>query len=194
MTLRQSKRSITAKHTVHRHINARHCLANHLLMRIAAEAVDENSRKIQLRIIDTKAERRRRRRCSDGLCVDDEEDGSVQCLCYRGCRTDTAPPAVIESHDALDDGDVRARTFACKDLRQPCLRHKPCIQIMPGASARQTMVTEVDIVRSHLERLHRKTARAERGKKPRNERCLAAARLRCRYDNARDIPLHEFSP
>ena len=194
MTLRQSERSVTAKHTVHRHINARHCLANHLLMRLAAEAVEEYAREVQPCIIDTEAERRRRRRCSDGLCVDDEENGSVQRLGYRSCRTDAAPPAVIETHDALDDGDVSARTFACKDLRQPCLRHEPCIQIMPGTPARQAMITEVDIVRSHLERLYRKTARAERGKKPRNERRLAAARLRCRYDNARDIPLHEISP
>ena len=130
-------------------------------MRLAAEAVEEYARKTDRSVIDAKAECRCRRRRSNGFCIDDEKDGRVQRLCNRSRRADAAPPAVIESHDPLDDGDVRIHAFVRKDLRQTRLGHEPRVQIMSRTPARQLMIAEVDVVRPHLEGLHTKTTRAQ---------------------------------
>ena len=65
---------------------------------------------------------------------------------------------------------------------------------MPRAAARKLVIAEINVVRSYLERLHTKTTRTQSREKPCHKRRLAAARLRRCNDDARNIPLHEFSP
>ena len=194
VTLGQRKRSVAPQCTVDTQINACHRLTDHLLMRLTAKTVEEHSREIQCAVIGAETECRRRRRCTNRLCINDEEDGGAQSLCNCSSRADAAPSAVIEPHDTLDDGDIRTRTFACENLRQPILGNKPGVQIMSRTAARELVIAKINVVRPHLERLHTKTTRAQSREKPCHKRCLAAARLCRRNNNARNIPLHEFSP
>ena len=194
MSLGQCQCGIAAQCAVDAQINVCHRLTDHLLMRLTAKTVEEHSREIQCAVIGAETVCRRRRRCTNRLCINDEEDGGAQCLRNRSSRADAAPSAVIEPHDTLDDGDIRTRTFACENLRQPILGNKPCVQIMSRTAARELVIAKIDIVRPHLERLHTKTTRAQSREKPRHKCRLAAARLCRRNDNARNIPLHELSP
>ena len=125
MALGQSERGVAPQCTVNAQLDALHRRAHHLLMRLAAKTVEEHAREIDRSVIDAKAECRCRRRRSNGFCVNDKEDGCVQRLCNRSRRAYATPPAVIESHNALDDGDVRIRAFAREYFRQTRLRHEP---------------------------------------------------------------------
>ena len=191
MTLRKDKRSIAAQRPIDGHINPHHSRANHRLMCPAAKAVEQYAREVYVRIVAAEAKCCSRCRSSDGFDIHDEEHGRIQNLCDGGGRTDAAPAAVVQPHHTLDHGNICAAALAGKDLREPCLWHKPCIQIMPRTPACNTMIAEVDVIGSDLKGLYGKTARAQCRKQSCRQCCLPCPRLRCRDHNARNIPLHD---
>ena len=192
MTFGKDKRSIAAQRSIDRHINPRHSRANHRLMCPAAEAVEQYTCEVYAWIVAAKAKCCRRSGSPDGFDIHDEEHGSIQNLCDGGGRTDTAPATVVQPHHALDHGDICAAALTGKDLREPCLGHKPCIQIMPRTPACDAVIAEVDVVGADLKGLYGKASRPQCCKQSCRQRCLSCPRLRCRDHNARNIPLHDI--
>ncbi len=107
MTFWQHQARIAMHRAVDRQMDARHRRADHRLMRCRTKAVEQYARERHLRIIHTETERSSRCRSSHRLRVDDEEHRRIEFLGNLCRRTHALPPAVVESHDAFNDSDIR---------------------------------------------------------------------------------------
>ena len=109
---------------------------NHRPVRIGTKAIKDRSGDIDFRIVLLKTEYKGRRRFPHRLCIDDKQDGRLQQFRYLRRGTYAVFPAVVQSHHAFDNRNVRVCHRTHKNIRQPLFRHKPSVQIVRRTTAR----------------------------------------------------------
>ena len=94
--------------------------------------------------------------------------------------------SVEQPHHALHHRDVRTLRAVAHERRDQLRPAEERVQVAPRPRRRQRVMARVDVVRAHLEALHREAARPQCADQPARDRRLARARARARDHHARD--------
>ena len=178
VALRHLERVIAVQRAEHTDARILHGAADHLLVRRGAEAVEDDAGEVDLVVVVAESLRDGRGRRAHRLDIEYEHDRRLEQLGDGSRRAYALAAAVIEAHDALDDGDIRAVHRLGEELRQDLLRHEPAVEVVSGPAAGHRVVARVDVVGADLEGLDGDALLAQRREKPRRDRRLARAGLR----------------
>ena len=131
-------------------------------MAVAADAVGNESREVQIGVESPKAKRDRAGASSHLGRINDQDHGRIQKLRRggRASRVVVIGEPVVETHHPLDDGDVDFTRRASKRGQQAIRRDHPGVEVAARTSGGQRVVGRVDIVGADLERLDRQPAGA----------------------------------
>ena len=180
VALRHLERIVAAQRAEHADARILHGAADHLLMRRRAEPVEDDAGQVDLRVVVAEPAGNRRGRSAHRLDIEDEHDRRLEQLGDGRRGAHALTPAVVEAHDALDDGDIRPLHRPRKELRQHLLWHEPAVEIMCRAAAGHRVVAGIDVVGADLEGLDRDALLAQGRQQPRRNRRLARTGLRRR--------------
>ncbi len=95
--------------------------------------------------------------------IDNQDHGNAQPFCHFGAASRFSRPVVpvIEAHDPLDNGRIRAgKQLPEKPLVGSAAEH-PAVEVTGAASGHQGMKSRIDEIRAHLEGLDPKASRPE---------------------------------